>query len=116
MTLLWALACASSAGGFEAMIAVEGGAQQDRIVGGSQAICESHRRGPRRARVALWLAGRRRSSRTATSVSLHGPGGEVRARRAIVAMAPDLAGRIAYDAASRRPPRPAHEPDGLAAP
>lgn len=94
ITLLWALACASSAGGFEAMISVEGGAQQDRVVGGSQAICES---------IADGLAGSlaldspvAAMEQDGTSVTLTVPGGEIRARRAIVAMAPNLAGRIAY--------------------
>ena len=94
ITLLWALACASSAGGFEAMISVEGGAQQDRVAGGSQAICES---------IADGLAGSLALNspvaaleQDGTSVTLTVPGGEIRARRAIVAMAPDLAGRIAY--------------------
>jgi monoamine oxidase len=92
--LLWALACASSAGGFEALISVEGGAQQDRIVGGSEAICRS---------IADGLAGSlalgspvAAIEQDGTSVTLDVPGGEIRARRAIVAMAPDLAGRIAY--------------------
>ncbi|MBA2545543.1 MAG: FAD-dependent oxidoreductase, partial [Solirubrobacterales bacterium] len=95
ITLLWALACASSAGGFEAMISVEGGAQQDRVVGGSQAICET---------IAEGLAGSLALDspvgaidQDGTSVTVTVPGGVVRARRAIVAMAPDLAGRIAYD-------------------
>ena len=94
ITLLWALACASSAGGFEALISVEGGAQQDRIVGGSQAISEA---------IAEGLAGSlaldspvAAIEQDGTSVTLTVPGGEIRARRAIVAMAPDLAGRIAY--------------------
>jgi len=95
ITLLWALACASSAGGFEAMISVEGGAQQDRIVGGSHAICET---------IAEGLAGSLALDspvgaidQDGTSVTVTVPGGVVRARRAIVAMAPDLAGRIVYD-------------------
>lgn len=95
ITLLWALACASSAGGFEAMISVEGGAQQDRVVGGSQAICET---------IAEGLAGSLALDspvgaidQDGTSVTVTVPGGVVRSRRAIVAMAPDLAGRIAYD-------------------
>jgi len=95
ITLLWALACASSAGGFEAMISVEGGAQQDRVVGGSQAICET---------IAEGLAGSLALDspvgaidQDGTSVTVTVSGGVVRSRRAIVAMAPDLAGRIAYD-------------------
>lgn len=94
ITLLWALACASSAGGFEAMIDVEGGAQQDRVAGGSQEICTT---------LAEGLAGSVALSapvdaieQDGSSVVLSGPGGSVRARRAIVAMAPDLAGRISY--------------------
>src|SRR5436190_19123987 len=41
LSTLWLLACVSSAGSFDAMIDVEGGAQQDRFVGGSQRLSQS---------------------------------------------------------------------------
>ncbi len=112
ITLLWALACASSAGGFEALISVEGGAQQDRIVGGSQAICEAHRRGPGRV-ASRWTRRSAALEQDGTSVTAHGPrrrdsgapgdrGDGPRPRRA-----------DRLHAAPRRPPRAAHEPHGL---
>ena len=40
LSLLWALAYMGAGGGFEKLLDVEGGAQQDRIVGGSALIAE----------------------------------------------------------------------------
>ena len=99
VSLLHFLAYARSGGGLQALISTEGGAQQSRIVGGSQ-------------RIALGLAERlgdlvmtdepvwriehgddvRVIARTVT----------VRAQRVIVAMSPALAGRLRYS-----PPLPA---------
>lgn len=95
VSLLWALTCVSSAGGFDALIDVEGGAQQDRIVGGSQAICEL---------IAEGLAGSVRLGAAVSEISQDGDsvtvtagGAPVRARRAIVAMAPNLCSRIRFE-------------------
>jgi monoamine oxidase len=105
MSLLFLLAYTRAAGGFDAMLDVEGGAQQDRIVGGSQVLS---------LRVAEELGERlllrspvRRIERDAGGVRVESDGVVVTARRAIVAIPPALAGRIAWD-----PPLPALR-DGL---
>jgi len=103
VSLLHVLFYIHSAGGLDLLLDTEGGAQQDRFVGGSQLV-------------PLRLAERLGSEVVLTGAPVrrieHGPGGvtvqadggvEVRARRAIVAIAPTLAGRIAYD-----PPLPGH--------
>ena len=79
----------------------EGGAQQDRFVGGSQRIA---------LRMAEELGDERLDGAPVRRIE-HGPDGVTvhaddviaRGRRAIVAIAPTLAGRIAYD-----PPLPGH--------
>ncbi len=98
---LWALSCFRSAGGLLRMLRVRGGAHQSRIVGGSQRLAE---------RSAEQLGDRVRLSAPVRRIKRTGEGGvrvetdslTVRARRAIVAIPPALAGRIAYD-----PPLPA---------
>jgi len=101
ISLLHVLFYVSAAGGFELILDTEGGAQQDRFVGGSQ-------------RVALWLAAQlgdrvrlsapvRRIEQAEESVRIHADGLEVAARRVIVSVPPNLAGRIVYD-----PPLPAN--------
>jgi monoamine oxidase len=73
-----------------------GGAQQDRFVGGSQLL-------PLRAAEALGAehillgAPVRAIAHGEDGVVVRADGAEVRARRAVVAIAPTLAGRIAYD-------------------
>ncbi len=89
-----------SAGSFELLTDVEGGAQQDRLVGGSQEIA---------IRVAAELGDAVRLGAPVTRIE-HGPGGvtvasphgAVRARRAVVAIPPHLTGAIEFD-----PPLPA---------
>lgn len=100
LSLLHALFYVHSAGSFEAMVDVEGGAQQDRFAGGSQLIA---------LRMAEELGERvrlgapvRRIEDTGGSVRVVADGLAVRCGRAIVAVPPNLAGRIAYD-----PPLPA---------
>jgi monoamine oxidase len=95
MSLLWALHCASSAGGFEAMIDTEGGAQQDRFAGGSQALSE---------RMADQLGDAVVLDAPVTAIRQDGSAVEVataavtaRARRVILAMAPDLTTRIGFE-------------------
>jgi monoamine oxidase len=96
LSLLHVLFYIHSAGGLDPLISTEGGAQQDRFVGGSQLIS---------LRLAERLGERVRLGLPVREIA-HGAGGVsvggVRARRAIVAIAPALAGRIAYD-----PPLPA---------
>jgi monoamine oxidase len=100
VSLLHFLAYANAAGGLDPLIATEGGAQQTRIAGGSQ-------------RIPLALADElgeavalgqpvRRIAHGGDGVLVHGESARVRARRAVVAISPALAGRLVYD-----PPLPA---------
>ncbi|MFN8216605.1 MAG: FAD-dependent oxidoreductase [Solirubrobacterales bacterium] len=107
VSLLHVLFYTHSGGGFNTLVGTGGGAQQDRFHGGSQ-------------RLALLLAEQLGGDRVLLGCPVrrieHGDGGvvvgadcggepgglTVRARRAIVAIPPTLAGRIAYD-----PPLPA---------
>jgi len=95
MSFLHFLFYVHSAGSMEMLLNTEGGAQQDRFVGGSQ-------------RVPLGLADglgervvtgapTRRIASDGDGVTLAGEGPGARAQRVLVAMAPTLAGRIAYD-------------------
>jgi monoamine oxidase len=89
-----------SAGGWASLTDTEGGAQQDRIVGGMQPVAVA---------LAAELGDRVRLDSSVDAI-VHGPDGvtvsgawgEVRASRAVVAVPPTLAGRIRYD-----PPMPA---------
>ncbi|HEU4658142.1 MAG TPA: FAD-dependent oxidoreductase [Capillimicrobium sp.] len=94
LSLLHLLFYIHSAGGIDALIETEGGAQQDRIVGGSQRIA---------LRMAEELGEDRLLLSTPVRAIAQDAGGvtvgDVRADRAIVALAPALAGRIAYDPA-----------------
>jgi monoamine oxidase len=101
LSLLHVLFYLRSGDGFNRLVDTEGGAQQDRFVGGSQ-------------RLALWLAehldGSVRLSAPVRRIE-HGDGGvrvladgvDVSAKAAVVAVPPNLAGRIAY-----HPPLPAN--------
>ncbi len=100
MSLLHLLFYVHAGGGFSALTNTRGGAQQDRIVGGSQLISE---------RMADELAERlrldapvRRLDWGADQVVAHAGDSIVRASRAVVAVPPALVGRIDY-----RPPLPA---------
>ncbi len=91
ISLLHVLFYAASAGGWDDLLDTDGGAQQDRIVGGSQLIS---------LRMAEELGDRISLSTPVRSIRVEGDGvvaGEVRARRVIVAVPPALAGRINYD-------------------
>ncbi len=93
ISLLHALFYVASAGGWDDLLDTEGGAQQDRIVGGSQLIS---------LRMAEGLAERIRLETPVRSVRVEGDGvvvGEVRARRAVLALPPALAGRLDYEPA-----------------
>ncbi|KAB2384557.1 flavin monoamine oxidase family protein [Actinomadura montaniterrae] len=94
MSALWAAFYVASAGGLDPLIETTGGAQQDRVSGGSQ-------------RIALALAGElgdrvvldapvTEIEWTDGSVRLRTPRAEVRARRAVIAVPPPLAARIRY--------------------
>ncbi|MBV8993001.1 MAG: FAD-dependent oxidoreductase, partial [Pseudonocardiales bacterium] len=94
ISALWALFYIRAAGGLEPLINVAGGAQQDRVVGGSQ-------------RIALALA-EQLTDRVvlqapvtaidwdSASVCLHAAGASYDAQRAIVAVPPPVAARIRF--------------------
>ncbi|MEU0504493.1 FAD-dependent oxidoreductase [Nocardia sp. NPDC005998] len=97
VSLLHLLAYLHAGGGVDPMIETDGGAQQTRIVGGSQ-------------RIALALAEQldervllntpvRTIEQTNGSVIVHGDDTRILARRVIVAMSPALAGRLVYSPA-----------------
>jgi monoamine oxidase len=96
ISLLHVLFYIHSAGSLELLFDTEGGAQQDRFVGGSQLVP---------LRMAEALGADRLSLGTPVrairqgneGVTVEGDGVTVRARRAVVAVAPALAARIAYD-------------------
>ncbi len=108
VSLLHVLFYTHSGGGFNTLVGTGGGAQQDRFHGGSQrlALLMAAELGQERLRLGAPV---RRIEHGEDSVTVHADGaaGElggliVRARRAIVAIPPTLAGRIAY-----QPPLPA---------
>jgi monoamine oxidase len=95
LSLLHVLFYISSAGSLELILDTEGGAQQDRFAGGSQ-------------RIALWLADQlgdriRLSApvshidQSETAVRVVAGGCELHAERVVVAVPPNLAGRIVYE-------------------
>ncbi len=96
-SLLHLLFYANSAGGIDMLISTDGGAQQHRIVGGSQLIAE---------RMAETLGDRvildapaRRIICDGENVIVDAEQVEVRASRVIVALPPTLAGRLIYEPA-----------------
>jgi monoamine oxidase len=96
MSLLHVLFYIHSAGSLEMLFDTEGGAQQDRFVGGSQRIPMLVAQELGRENVLLG-APVRMIRRGEHGVTVEADGATVRARRAVVAVAPTLAGRIAYD-------------------
>src|SRR3954452_24987732 len=102
MSLLHVLFYIHSAGSLELLFDTEGGAQQDRFVGGSQRIALRVAEELGEERVELG-APVRRIEHGPDGVTVHADHVTARGRRAIVAIAPTLAGRIAYD-----PPLPGY--------
>ena len=102
MSLLHVLFYIHSAGSLERLFDTEGGAQQDRFVGGSQLVPIRMAEGLGEDRIVL-SAPVRRIEHGADGVTVHGEEPVARGRRAILAIAPTLAGRIAYD-----PPLPGY--------
>ena len=100
LSLLHVLFYISSAGGLDALWDTEGGAQDSRVVGGSQLI--SIRMAEELGDRVVLDAPVRRIAYEPDRVTVHADGIEVEARRAIVALPPTLTCRIAYD-----PPMPA---------
>ena len=101
LSLLHMLFYIRSGGDLEMLLRTERGAQQDRFVGGSQLIAT--RLAERLGERVVLGAPVRRISHAADSVTVEADGLSVRARRAVVALAPALAGRLAYD-----PPLPGY--------
>ncbi len=113
VSLLHVLFYTRSGGGFNSLVGTGGGAQQDRFHGGSQrlALLMAEQLGAERVRLgaAVRLIEHGEAGVTIHAADLCHPEGYksqrelvVRARRAIVAIPPTLAGRVAYD-----PPLPA---------
>ena len=101
LSLLHVLFYIHSAGGVDSLIDTEGGAQQDRFVGGSQLVSE--RLADQLGDVVRLGSPVRRIEHGADSVAVAFDGAEVSARRVIVAIPPTLTARIAYD-----PPLPGY--------
>jgi monoamine oxidase len=101
LSLLHVLFYAHSAGGLDALFDTEGGAQQDRFVGGSQLV--SLRLAESLEQDVVLGAPVRAIEHGGDGLLARADGHELRARRAVVALPPTLAGRIAYD-----PPLPGH--------
>src|SRR5215212_5291738 len=96
MSLLHVLFYIHSAGSLELLFDTDGGAQQDRFVGGSQLIPIRMAAELGSERVVLG-APVRRIEHGPDGVTVHSDREVARGRRAIVAIAPTRAGRIAYD-------------------
>ena len=95
MSALWALFYIHSGGGVDSLISTAGGAQQDRIVGGSQRIA-LELAAALGARVMTGSAGHRdRLGRRRRLVRAGHT--QVRARRAVLAIPPPLAARVRFD-------------------
>jgi monoamine oxidase len=95
LSLLHMLFYVHSAGGMNALLDTEGGAQQDRVAGGSQLLA---------LRLAERVAGAveldhpvRRLQHASGGVAAFADDLTVTARRAVVAIPPALAGRIVYE-------------------
>jgi len=96
LSLLHMLFYIHSAGSLEMLFDTEGGAQQDRFVGGSQLV-PLRMAGALGAERIVLGAPTRRIEHGPGGVAVHADGVTVRAHHAVVAIAPTLAGRIAYD-------------------
>jgi monoamine oxidase len=109
VSLLHVLFYIRSAGSIEILIDTEGGAQQDRIVGGSQLISlrMAEELGSGVLELGSPVRAIRHTSDAGDGVEVTSDRLKIRAKRVIVAVPPMLAGRIAYD-----PPMPAIR-DGL---
>jgi monoamine oxidase len=96
VSLLHVLFYVRSAGSIELLTDTEGGAQQDRVVGGTQLIAlrMAEQLSPGVVELASPV---RRIARGEDGVEVESDRLTVRGRRAIVAVPPTLAGRIAYD-------------------
>jgi monoamine oxidase len=96
LSLLHVLFYIHSAGGFDRLVDTEGGAQQDRFVGGSQRVAIRMAE-ELEDRVVLDTPVRRIAQHPEQGVRIVAEGMIVKARRAIVALPPTLCGRMVYD-------------------
>ncbi len=94
LSLLWMLSYVSAAGDFDALIDTEGGAQQDRFVGGSQLI--SQRLAEELGDGVQLSAPVRRIAQDGGGLVVDADGVSARAQRVIVAVPPPLAARISF--------------------
>jgi monoamine oxidase len=94
LSLLWMLSYVNSAGSFDALIDTEGGAQQDRFVGGSQLI--SQRLAEALGEAVVLSAPVRRIAQDSAGLEVEADGVSARAQRVIVAVPPPLAARISF--------------------
>jgi monoamine oxidase len=101
-SLLHALFYIHSAGSLERLFDTEGGAQQDRFVGGSQLVPIRMAEQLGEERLVLG-APVRRVEHSDAGVTVHADGQVLHGKRAIFALAPTLAARIAYN-----PPLPGY--------
>jgi monoamine oxidase len=97
ISLLHILFYIHSAGSLELLADTEGGAQQDRFVGGSQLVPIRMAEELGSDRVVLGAPVRAIRQSSHEGVTVEADGVSVRARCAVVAIAPALAGRLAYD-------------------
>ncbi|MEU0540360.1 flavin monoamine oxidase family protein [Nocardia sp. NPDC005978] len=92
LSALWALSYISAAGGLDALIETRGGAQQDRIAGGTELLAtELAARLGARVRLSAPVT---RIERDDDGVRVHADGLEVRARHAVVAIPQALNDRV----------------------
>jgi monoamine oxidase len=94
LSALWMLSYVRSAGSFDALIDVEGGAQQDRFVGGSQLI--SQRLAEELGDALVLSSPVRRISQDGGGLDVESDPIQARAHRVIVAVPPPLATRISF--------------------
>jgi monoamine oxidase len=94
MSVLHWLTYIASGFGLERVLGVHGGAQQDRVVGGSWRICE--RLAEDLGDAVVLEAAVRRITWDDEGATVEADSGSWRARRVIVAVPPNLAGRIDY--------------------
>lgn len=95
LSLLHVLFDVHAAGGLTRTFGTEGGAQQDRLMGGPELV--ARRLAERLGERLVLSTPVSRIERRSSAVAVCGNGFSVRARRVIVAMSPALAGRLDYD-------------------
>lgn len=95
ISMLFLLFYVHSGGGLTTLLSTSGGAQQDRIVGGSQSIALGMARelGNR----ILYNSPARQVKQDAYGINVSGDGFTVRAQHAVIAMSPWMASRLSYE-------------------